>query len=547
MLIDLREQGDAAIPERDVCIVGTGVAGITLARRLVQLGHGVCMLESGGLDFEQPTQDLYRGANVGMPYYDLDQSRLRFFGGTISIWGGRCALLDPIDFERREWVPHSGWPIVRSDLDPYYRVAHRQFELGDFNYERDIWATLGIAPQSLDSDRLTTGLWRFDERNECYTASRSKDLLDSPDVTVVLHANAVHVQASPNARAVLHIVVRPLDGKPREVKARHYVLACGAIENARLLLVSNDVEAQGIGNRHDQVGRYFMEHPTGRIGHVHTPRPYEMWDAFQKRFMPSGPPLAPVLRLTDATQRATRALNSIATFKLQRPPSLGVPISNRIYQNIKHGVDPNRRGRALDHAYRGVRAWFQRDIRGPFKRLRARMGTSGLYLIVRSEQAPNPDSRVRLSSERDALGNLRADLDWQLCDAEKHSAGVFVETFDAELKRVGLGSVERSEWLTTPEPQWPVDPTVGNHPIAGYHHMGTTRMSADPAEGVVTAHCNVFGYDNLFVAGSSVFSTSGWANPTLTLVALALRLGDHLDARLSATSTSSRGYFTSAS
>ncbi len=224
-----------------------------------------------------------------------------------------------------------------------------------------------------------------------------------------------------------------------------------------------------------------------------------------------------------------------------------MPISNRIYQNIKHAVDPNRRGRALDHAYRGVRAWFHRDIRGPFKRLRARMGTSGLYLIVRSEQAPNPDSRVRLSSERDALGNLRADLDWQLCDAEKHSAGVFVETFDAELKRVGLGSVERSEWLTTPEPQWPVDPTVGNHPIAGYHHMGTTRMSADPAEGVVTANCNVFGYDNLFVAGSSVFSTSGWANPTLTLVALALRLGDHLDARLSATSTSSRGYFTSAS
>ena len=158
MLIDLREQGDAAIPERDVCIVGTGVAGITLARRLVQLGHGVCLLESGGLDFEQPTQDLYRGANVGMPYYDLDQSRLRFFGGTIGIWGGRCALLDPIDFERREWVPHSGWPIARGDLDPYYRVAHRQFELGDFNYERDIWSMLGIAPQSFDSDRAHDGV-----------------------------------------------------------------------------------------------------------------------------------------------------------------------------------------------------------------------------------------------------------------------------------------------------------------------------------------------------------------------------------------------------
>ena len=532
MLIDLREHGDAALDETDVCIVGAGAAGITLARRLMQLGHSVCMLESGGLDFEQPTQDLYRGANVGMPYYDLDQSRLRFFGGTTSIWGGRCALLDPIDFERREWVPHSGWPISRADLDRYYRFAHTQFELGEFNYEDRIWSILGVTPHEFDPDRLTTGLWRFDEKSERFGTSRSKDLFDAPNVRIVLHANAVHLQADPNARTLRHIVVRPLDGTAREVKSRHYVLACGAIENARLLLSSNDVEARGIGNSRDQVGRYFMEHPTGRIGRVHTARPYEMWDAFQKRFMPSGPPLAPVLRLGDATQRSTRALNSVATFKLQRPPALGVPLGNRIYQNLKHGIAPDRRGRALDHAYRGVRAWFHREIRGAFERLRSRVGNSGLYLIVRGEQAPNPDSRVRLSSARDALGNFRADLAWQLSEADKHSARVFADTFDAELRRLGLGHVEPSEWLASPGPQWPVDPTVGNHPIAGYHQMGTTRMSADPAEGVVTADCNVFGYDNLFVAGSSVFSTSGWANPTLTLAALALRLADHLDGRL---------------
>ena len=532
MLIDLRAENDAVIPEHDVCIVGAGVAGITLARRLLALNRSVCLLESGGLDFEQPTQDLYRGENVGMPYYDLDQSRLRFFGGTIGIWGGRCALLDPIDFERRHWVPGSGWPIVRSELDPYYRVAHAQFELGEFNYEHEVWSALGLARPAFDGERLTTGLWRFDERNECFTASKSPDLIDAPRVAVVLHANAVHLQAFPDAGALSHVVVRPLDGKARDVKARHYVLACGAIENARLLLASNDVEGNGIGNRNDQVGRWFMEHPTGRIGRVHVRGPFELWDAFQKRFMRSGPPLAPVLRLADATQRATRSLNSIATFKLQRPPALGVPIGNRIYQNLKHNIDPDRRGRALDHLYRGVRGWFHREIRGAFERWRAEKGKSALYLIIRGEQAPNPQSRVKLSRERDALGSFRADLDWQLLEADKHSARVFVETFDAELKRLGLGSVEPSDWLSDPSPRWPIDPTVGNHPIAGYHQMGTTRMSANPAEGVVTADCNVFGYDNLYVAGSSVFSTSGWANPTLTLVALALRLADHLDGRL---------------
>ena len=532
MLIDLRERRDAPTGPSDVCIVGAGVAGLALARRLAGLGHTVCMLESGGLDFEQPTQDLYRGANLGMTYYDLDQSRLRFFGGTLGIWGGRCSLLDPIDFERRDWVPHSGWPIGRADLDPYYRAAHAQFELGEFNYEHDIWSALGVPPLAFDPDQLTARLWRFDEESERFGVARSKDLLDAPSVRIVLHANAVHLQAGPEAPTIRHVVVRPLGGEAREVKARHYVLACGAIENARLLLASNDVEAAGIGNRHDQVGRYFMEHPCGRIGRVHTAHPYAMWDAFQKRYLPSGPPLAPVLRMGDATQRAARALNSVVTFKLQRSPGLGVPFGNTIYQNLKHGIAPNRRGRALDHAYRAVRGWFHRELRGAFERVRARRGGSGLYLIVRGEQAPNPDSRVRLSRERDALGSPRADLDWQLSAADKHSARVFAQTFDAELRRLGLGTLEPSEWLASPEVQWPVDATVGNHPIGGYHHMGTTRMSADPAHGVVTADCNVFGYDNLFIAGSSVFSTGGWSNPTLTLVALALRLADHLDARL---------------
>lgn len=532
MLNDFRKDPDAANGPGDVCIIGAGAAGITLARRLARQGHGIILLESGGLDFEQETQDLYRGENLGMPYYDLDQARLRFFGGTVAIWGGRCAQLDPIDFDRREWVPHSGWPIDRSDLDPYYREAHDFFELGEFNYSRDVWDRLGIAPPGFAPDRIGTVLWRFDEETERFVGARNRDLLDAPNVRILLHANAVKLQASQDARRIEHVEIRSLDGTVRKVRARHFVVACGAIENSRLLLASDDVEANGVGNRHDQVGRFFMEHPSGRVGKVETSRPYEIWAAFQKRFMRSGPPLAPAARLGDEVQRERQTLNSIFTFKLQRDPSRGVALGNRLYQNLKHSISPSRGGRALDHTYRAVRAWFHRGLRNGVERFRARAGITGLYLITRGEQAPNPDSRVLLSGERDALGNRRADLDWRLSGIDKHTAKVFGQTFNSELRRLNLGSLRPGDWLDDPDPQWPVDLTIGNHPIANYHQVGGTRMSADPSHGVVDADACVHFYANLHVAGSSVFPTSGWANPTLTIVALAMRLADRLDSRL---------------
>lgn len=531
MLIDLRKHPEAELSEAELCIIGAGAAGLTLARALAAKGHDICLLESGGLDFEQSTQDLYRGANVGMTYYDLDQSRLRFFGGTTAIWGGRCAVLDPIDFQRREWVPHSGWPITRADLDPFYRQANKLLELGDFNYESDIWGALGLPAQPFDPDRIDAVLWRFDEVAERFAASRARDLIDAPNVRILLHANAIKLQAGPDARSVEHVDVQPLGGRLIKVRAKSFVLACGAIENARLMLASNDVEVAGIGNGRDLVGRFFMEHPSGRIGRIHTQDPFAMWSAFQKRFMPAGVPLGPALRIGDATQRERGALNSVGTLKLQRDPKHGVALGNRLYHGLKYSLAPNRGGRALDHAYRAIRGWIHREVRGTIEKARVRAGMMGLYLLTRGEQAPNPDSRVRLSAERDALGSRRADLDWQLSPIDKHTAKVFAETFGQELSRTGRGSVIPSTWLDEPGAAWPVDPTIGNHPIGNYHQIGGTRMSADPATGVVDADCRVHGYANLYVAGSSVFTTSGWANPTLTIIALALRLADHLGAR----------------
>ena len=528
MLIDLSSASGLPAFDADICVIGAGAAGLQMARRLVDRGLKVCLAESGGLDFEQATQDLYRGANLGMPYYELDESRLRFFGGTVAIWGGRCAVLDPIDFEHRPWVPESGWPISRADLDPYYEQANAIFDVGEFNYENDVWKVLGQPDPGFDPAELDVKLWRFDEVMERFTAGRARDLFDAPNLTVLLHANATKLAATADANAIDGVDLQSLSGNKVTVRARQYVLACGAIENSRLLLASNDVEPNGIGNRNDVVGRYFMEHPAGRVAKIETAEPYALWALFQKIFPRSGPPLAPALRLGDEAQRRLEVLNSIVTFKLQRDPKHGVNIGSAVYNKLRHNIAPDRKGRMADHLYRGLRTLFHRTARNSLEKYRARTGSTQLYAITRGEQAPNPESRVVLSNERDALGSPRGDLVWMMSDIDKKTARVFAEVLDSELKRLGKGSAIPSDWLSEPGAQWPIDPTVGNHPFANYHQLGGTRMGDDPAKSVVDANCRVHGYANLYVTGGSVFPTSGWANPTLTIVALALRTADHL-------------------
>ena len=532
MLTDLQ---DAAVPaelDADVCIAGAGAAGVALARSLVQRGHDVCLLEAGGLDFEQYTQDLCTGRNMGMEYYELEHSRLRFFGGTTNIWGGRNVPLDRIDFEKREWVPHSGWPITLKDLERYYRIAHDSLELGEYDYSQNMWEKLKLVPLDFDPDEISHLFWRFDIKKERFNSTHVDDLVAAANARIVLHANIVQVQAHDDARSVTQLVARTLEGKQLTVRAKHFVLACGAIENARLLLISDDVEPGGVGNSGDQVGRYFMEHPHGRIASIKTKDPAWFWAHYRKRFPKSSAPVAPALVASETLQKEKRILNSAATFKIQRNPERGLGLSKKVYMNLKHDLSPSKSHRRLWHIYRGILNW---SLRFAFVIL-IRIGTwvrgLELYLMARAEQAPNPDSRVLLSDETDALGCRKANLDWQLSELDKRSALELARAVGREFKRLGLGELQTSAWLEDGTASWPVDPTVGNHPIGGYHHMGTTRMSSTAETGVVDKNCTVHGYSNLHIAGSSVFTTGGWANPTLTILALTHRLSDHIDGLL---------------
>ena len=531
MLVDLRSHAVATGFDCDVAIVGAGAAGLTLARHLAGRGRNVVVVESGGLDFDAAVQALADGPNLGDAYYPLVHSRLRFFGGTTNVWGGRCARLEAIDFAERDWVPLSGWPFALDEIERWYATAALDLELGGDATSPAGWNGDHAALLGVDQAAFVTRLWHFDDVVERFATSRAADIVGAPDVRVLLHATVVRVQAAADASAVTALELATLGGHRAELRARQFVLACGGVENARLLLASRNVEPHGIGNAHDQVGRCFMEHPHGRAGVLEAHAGFELWRTFRPCVRPDGTRIAPVLLPSPAFQREARILNSAFTFKLQRDPSHGVPLHKRIYTDLREELMPTRGKRKLWHAYRRLRRFIQRTTRERTARARFVRGLTRVHVIVRAEQAPNPASRVTLASTSDAFGVPHAALEWRRSELDKRTVRLMAERLNAELTRRGLGRLEPASWLYDDSTSWPIDPTVSSHPIGGYHHMGTTRMSEDSAQGVVDRNCRVHGYANLYIAGSSVFPTAGWANPTLTILALTHRLGEHLLAR----------------
>ena len=486
------------------------------------------LLESGGLDYEADTAALNTGPSVGRPYYDLEDSRLRLFGGTAAIWGGRCAELDDIDFEPREWVRYSGWPFRKQTLQPYYKDAKRLLQLDEKPEQEDPWNAVGLQTPRFGSGVLAADFWQFDDGWDRFGASANRDLLHHPNLHIYIHATAVELHLNAFGTAIESAEVASLSGKRERIRAGTFILAAGGIENARILLASRSRQANGIGNSQDVVGRYFMEHPHARGGELHVRQLWSTLQTFRSSHWSARARYAACLRPSDELQRQHQILNSSFTPRVRPHADAKQAVGNRLYQAIKEHTTPTRSKRAVWRATRSTKLWWKR-ITHPLKPWALlRFGNQGLYLSVRAEQAPNPSSRVRLVEQRDALGMPRIALDWQLSEIDKRTISVMMQALDARMRQEGSGHVIPAKWLQDPELPWEHDELISLHAFGGYHHMGTTRMASDPRFGVVDANCRVHGIANLFIAGSSVFPTAGWANPTLTILALALRLGDHV-------------------
>jgi choline dehydrogenase-like flavoprotein len=517
-MIDLAQADGCLELEGEVCVIGAGAAGISVTRRLLARGRRVVLLESGGLDYEAAAADLNAGETAGEEYYELEDSRLRFFGGTTAIWGGRCAELDPIDLEARDYVPHSGWPLRWKELARWYDEARPLFGLPPRRPAPEDLRRAGVKLPRFEE--LETPLWSFDRRFNRFAWASCADLEADPRCQIVTHATVTAIV--PAGGGVERVEARSLGTARLTVRAGAFVLAAGGIENPRLLLVS------GLGN--DKVGRYFMEHPHARGGRIVDGAAWRLLKAFGRRHRIGGEDLAALIAPSEALQRREGILNTSLTIVARQPEGRRQFIGMKAYTGIKHKMAPTERGRALWMATKKAAGWAQRHVDPARPWLLHKLGGVEVALLVRGEQAPNPESRVTLTGEKDATGVPRVKLDWRLSQIDVRSVAMLVEALGRELGRLGLGRVEPADWLASG--RWKTDPLISSHPIGGYHHMGTTRMGVDPKTSATDADGRVHGLGNLWVAGSSLFPTGGWANPTLTIVALALRSAERISAEL---------------
>jgi len=562
MFVDGRGVGNGEELQADVAIVGSGAAGITLARELGAAGMRVLVVESGGVRLDGETQDLYDGESVGLPYFPLEASRLRYFGGSTNHWSGICRPLDPFDLDSHAWIPNSGWPIAMADLDEHYPRAGEICGLPSAEWETEVWIQgSGYRALELDPERIASRVAQNVRATRRRFARNYGDELESSSVvTVLMNTNLVEIELGEAADEVAGLQLRTLSGIALRARARAYVIATGGIENARLLLASNTRMPAGIGNGNDLVGRFFLEHPrfTGAVFVPFDPqidiRFYQAHDVadsritgylalpdavreaeglvdVQLRLEPRYPPfyeratgssdVEALRRLVGRSEAdpelwedLARVADDLTSWRrfLSFGAPLPVPLPDAAGQVIAAG--PEERASLIPEVFGDIATLAYGESFG-------RIPLSAVDVSTRIDPVPNPDSRVRLGAARDALGIPRAELDWQLSRADRENVVRAIELLGAELGRAGLG---RLRMVLDPDGHgWP-DDLAG-----GWHHMGTTRMHDDPRHGVVDRDCRVHGMRNLYIAGSSVFTTAGSATPTLTIVALALRLAAHLE------------------
>jgi choline dehydrogenase-like flavoprotein len=533
----------------DVCIVGGGTAGVTLAREFIGQKFSVCLLESGGLKPDKATQSLACGEIIGHPYFSIGTSYARYLGGSTNRWmiaigdsdyGARMRPLDCIDFEKRDWIPYSGWPFEKTHLDPFYDRAQGICNILPSTFDINHWADSDGARRPIPLEGgVKTVIFKFGSRDP-FLKTYLPEISKATNIHIYLYANAIELEGDRVSPVVNCLRAACLNGNKFRVTAKIFILSAGGIETPRLMLLSNKVQGAGMGNQHDLVGRFFMEHLHFLSG-VLVPRGPEVFQqtALYNRVQKiQGVPIIGKFAIEDERIRKEKIVNHA----IELVPRI-IP-----YSSLGGVIFPSIRSEGVN-SYKIIRSAIrQRTVPEDFKKhlmnvvvevndvasnayrklkkksweLFNRRRVRAFRLASMSEQVPNPASRITLSEIRDRLNINCVKLDWRLDSIDIQSVNRVHAIMEEAFQRCGIGKLY-IEFNETSPPE---------RVTGGWHQMGTTRMHTDMKQGVVDSNCKVHGVNNLYVAGPSVFPTGGYANPVLTTIALAVRLSDHIKKHL---------------
>lgn len=509
----------------DLCIVGAGAAGLALAAQFLGTSWRVLVLESGLSDPDAAGNDLNTLESVGLRHDGWRDGRVRSLGGTTRAWGGQLVPMRESELVARPWVTDSGWPLQLQELQPYYRRVERLLRIEGPPYDGTLWPRLGMTPPRFDPSlfRVRFSQWAALGRRNFAVLWR-RELERSENVTVLLDATAVAVRCTEAGDTCESVSVRSRMGREASARARSYVVACGGIETARLLLASRHPGGNGVANSSGLVGRCFQDHISYVAGEVEPTSRLAVQNLFDPRYIGSTMYSLKV-EPTDAAMSREGWLNAMGHIAFQIPDALGWMELRRILRSLQAGrleLPSLHESMAM---LRGSVELTRLVLTRYVAKRRRSPDAGGIVLLVDSEQAPNRNSRVLLDERVDALGMPRARLDWRLTDLEKKTIIGFAGRIATEFARLGLGSIRLAG-----EPDFELRDTPGAARDI-FHHMGTARMSSTPRTGVTRPDLRCHDVDNLFVAGAAVFPTGGIANPTFTALALSLRLADQLKSR----------------
>lgn len=526
MIIDGRDSTAEAPESYDVLIVGAGPAGIALALELDGSGLRIGLLESGGEDFDPDIQALYDGEVSGHDAVDLAAIRLRYLGGTSNHWGGRCLPMDRVDFARPPLSGETGWPISYEAMLPYWERAHPYFEVGQFVYDPVATGTVGAdAPLLMDrSEILETAVIR---QSATYFAERYRaDLNESENIHLCLHTTVTEIEMTEDGE-VTALRTKDLAGPERRFTARIVVLATGAVENARQVLALNAATGRRLGEAGGLLGRCYMDHPSGGAAFLWLTNPLPAQPHWTLPEDGNGVPIRLYWRLRDEVLMREGLQNGhfeIIPFNEDADPRIAE--ANRGWTALrsiaKWTLGRDQTNFSLSESY--CRAINSADVLAAdaLRLIDRTPDVERLLLRYEIEQRPDRASYVSLSEARDALGQRRADLRWEPGAADRESLLRSIELIGQAAGQEGLGRIEFEDHFDQPY----------FSTVTAWHQTGTTRMAERPEDGVVDPDGRLHGAANLYIAGGSVMPTAGRANPTLTIVALSIRLADHLKERM---------------